>query len=159
MAWETLTEQGRRLGGEAGGDDSGRGGGTLVNDRARTGLLKLPRDFMHPVCDDVVEEIGPSVYLLKVRDRSGRPDESQVTSTGLERAPAEQGPTAALSESRDLSRWIEGQRIQFSFASAPVSAVSTRVVRGLPEHTVRSAPGGRGPLVTRFKCTHPRVTQ
>lgn len=130
-----------------------------MNDRARTGLLKLPRDFKHSVRDDVAEETGPRVYLLKARDRSGRPDETQVTSAGLERALAEQRPTAALSEGRDLSRWIEGQRIQLSFASDPLFAVSTRVVRGLPEQTVRSAPHARRPLIGRFEGAHPRGAQ
>jgi hypothetical protein len=130
-----------------------------VNDRARTGLLKLSRDFTHPLRDDAAEVTGPSVYLLKVWDGSGRPDEMQVTSAGLERALAEQGPTAALSEGRNLSRWIEGQRIQLSFGSDPLFAVSTKVICGLPEHTVRSASGARRPLIARFEGAHSRVAQ
>lgn len=81
---------------------------------------------------DAVEEIGPSVYLLKVRDSSGRPDETQVTSDELESALAEQGPAAVLADARDLFRWVEGQRIKLSFAHDPLFAVSMSGVRGLP---------------------------
>lgn len=131
-----------------------------MNDGARTGLLKPARGFTHPERDDVAEETEPTIYLLNVRDRSGRANEMPVTGPGLERAFAEQGPTAALCEGRDLSRWIEGQRIQLSFAAPDLGfAVSTRVVHVVPEHTVRSAPGGRRPLIARFEGTHPRVTQ
>jgi superfamily II DNA or RNA helicase len=110
-------------------------GGTLVSDledRARNRLLKLAGHFAHPVRVDAVEEIGPSVYLLKVRDSSGRPDETQITGDELERALAEQGAVAALTDARDLFRWVEGQRIKLSFAHDPLFAVSLSGVRGLP---------------------------
>jgi len=110
-------------------------GGTLVSDledRARNRLLKLAGHFAHPVRVDAVEEIGPSVYLLKVRDSSGRPDETQITGDELERALAEQGAVPALTDARDLFRWVEGQRIKLSFAHDPLFAVSLSGVRGLP---------------------------
>jgi SNF2 family DNA or RNA helicase len=99
---------------------------------ARNRLLKLAGHFAHPVRVDAVEEIGPGVYLLKVRHASGQPDETQLTSEELERALAEQGPIAALTDSRDLFRWVEGQRIKLSFAHDPLFAVSMSGVRGLP---------------------------
>jgi hypothetical protein len=56
--------------------------GELVSDlreAAQNRLLKLAGHFAHPVRVDAVEEIGPGVYLLKVRHGSGQPDETQVT--------------------------------------------------------------------------------
>jgi len=95
-------------------------------------LLRLAGHFAHPVRVDAAEEIGPGVYLLKVRHSSGQPDETQVTREELETALAEQGPVAALTDSRDLFRWVEGQRIKLSFAHDPLFAVSMSGVRGLP---------------------------
>jgi superfamily II DNA or RNA helicase len=92
----------------------------------------LPGHFAHPVRVDAVEEIGPGVYLLKVRHSSGRPDETQVTSDELESALAEQGPAAVPADARDLFRWVEGHRIKLSFAHDPLFAVSMSGVRGLP---------------------------
>ena len=71
-------------------------GGTLVSDledRARNRLLKLAGHFAHPVRVDAVEEIGPSVYLLKIRDSSGRPDETQITGDELEHASQSKDPS------------------------------------------------------------------
>jgi superfamily II DNA or RNA helicase len=107
----------------------------LVSDpreAAQNRLLKLAGHFAHPVRVDAVEEIGSGVYLLKVRHSSGQPDETQVTAEELELALAEQGPVAALTDSRDLFRWVEGQRIKLSFAHDPLFAVSMSGVRGLP---------------------------
>lgn len=112
----------------------GGGGGSVsdLQDRARNRLLRFPGHFAHPVRVDAVEEIGSGVYLLKVRHSSGQPDETQVTGEELEKALAEQASVAALSDARDLFRWVEGQRIKLSFAHDPLFAVSMSGVRGLP---------------------------
>jgi len=63
---------------------------------AKNRLVTLPGHFAHPVRVDSVEEIGAGFFLLKVRDSSGHPDETQVTGEELESALAAQGPVAAL---------------------------------------------------------------
>jgi hypothetical protein len=85
-----------------------------------------------PGAGGCIEEIGPGVYLLKVRHGSGQPDETQETAEELEHALAEQEPMAALTDSGDLFRWVEGQRIKLSFAHDPLFAVSMSGARGLP---------------------------
>ena len=81
---------------------------------ARNRLVKLAGHFAQPVRVDAVEEIGAGFFLLKVRDSSGHPDETQVTGEELESRLAEQGPVAAQTDARDLFRWVEGQRIKLS---------------------------------------------
>ena len=51
---------------------------------AKNRLVTLPGHFAHPVRVDSVEEIGAGFFLLKVRDSSGHPDETQVTAEELE---------------------------------------------------------------------------
>ena len=99
---------------------------------ARNRLVRLPGHFAQPVRVDSVEEIGPEVYLLKVRHSSGRLDETQVTRDELETALAEQSLGEAHTDARDLFRWVEGHRIKLSFAHDPLFAVSMSGVRGLP---------------------------
>jgi hypothetical protein len=89
---------------------------------AKNRLVTLPGHFAHPVRVDSVEEIGPGFFLLKVRDSSGHPDETQVTGEELESALAAQGPVAAQADARDLFRWVEGHRIKLSFAHDPSPA-------------------------------------
>jgi superfamily II DNA or RNA helicase len=103
-----------------------------LRETAKNRLVMFPGHFAHPVRVDAVEEIGPGVYLLKVRHSSGRPDETQVTSAELESALAQQGPATAPTDARDLFRWAEGHRIKLSFAHDPLFAVSMSGVRGLP---------------------------
>jgi hypothetical protein len=81
----------------------------------------LPGHFAHPVRVDAVEEIGAGVFLLKVRDSSGRLDETQVTRVELESALAEQGPVAAQVDARDLFRWVEGTGLSFPSRMIPCS--------------------------------------
>ncbi len=76
-------------------------------ERANLFCCKLAGYFAHPVWVDAVEEIGPGVYVLKVRHGTGQPDETQVTAEELEHALAELEYMAALTDSGDLFR---GQR-------------------------------------------------
>ncbi|MEV7018693.1 helicase-related protein [Streptomyces sp. NPDC093991] len=103
-----------------------------LGERAKNRLIMLDGHFTHPVRVEHVESIGPVVFLVRVRHADGAPDETQVLEEELRSALANVTPQAELVDPRDLSLWVESQRIRHAFAHDPLFAVSMSGVRGLP---------------------------
>ncbi|GGP41051.1 helicase-related protein [Streptomyces abikoensis] len=103
-----------------------------LGERAKNRLIMLDGHFAHPVRVEHVETIGAGVLLVRVRHANGAPDETQVLESELQAALANVSPQPELVDPRDLSLWVESQRIRHAFAHDPLFAVSMSGVRGLP---------------------------
>ncbi|RBM22969.1 helicase-related protein [Streptomyces sp. PT12] len=103
-----------------------------LGERAKNRLIMLDGHFTHPVRVEHIEQIGSSVFLVRVRHANGAPDETQVLESELRAALANITPQPTLVDPRDLSLWVESQRIRYAFAHDPLFAVSMSGVRGLP---------------------------
>src|SRR4051812_6334381 len=98
--------------------------------------IRLRGHFVGTVRVEATESLGAGLHLLRVRNESGRLDETTITEEDLHAGAIEVLETAVLVPGSDFFDAMEAHRIALAYAHDPNFAVSLSGVRGLPHQIV-----------------------